>query len=80
MMKAEVKPHDKKEPSKNPVATQGPDFEVANNDLDIAIQDMEERAGRLRDLLEEEEIMAEQANRLGRAVRDELGNTRDYVL
>ena len=79
MMKAEVKPHDKKEPSKNPVATQGPDFEVANNDLDIAIQDMEERTGRLRDLLEEEEIMAEQANRLGRAVRDELGNTRDYV-
>ena len=35
-----------------------------NYDLDLAIQDMEERAARLRDLLEEEKRMAKQAHRL----------------
>ena len=40
---------------------------------------MEERAARLRDLLEEEEIMVEQAHRLGRNVRDELGDAREFV-
>ena len=54
-------------------------LDLANNDLEIAIQDMEDRAQRLRDLLEEEEIMAEQAQRLGRTVRGELDDTREYV-
>ena len=55
------------------------EIEFANADLDVVIQDLEDRAVRLRDLLEEEEIMVEQTNRLGQAVRDELGDTRDYV-
>ncbi|CAE7884617.1 RE1 [Symbiodinium sp. KB8] len=50
-----------------------------NADLDVAIGDLEDRAARLRDLLEEEEIMVEQASRLGQALRSELGDTRDYV-
>ena len=79
MMRAEVKPNVEKENHKDPSARSKPGLEVVNNALDIVIQDMEERAGRLRDLLEEEEIMAEQASRLGRVVRDELGDTRDYV-
>ncbi|CAE7758600.1 RE1 [Symbiodinium sp. CCMP2456] len=54
-------------------------MDYANADLDVAIQDLEDRAARLRDLLEEEEIMAEQAARLGQTVRDELGDARDYV-
>ncbi|CAE7595668.1 unnamed protein product [Symbiodinium sp. CCMP2456] len=54
-------------------------IDYVNADLDAAIQDLEDRAARLRDLLEEEEIMAEQAARLGQTVRDELGDARDYV-
>ena len=50
-----------------------------NADLDVAIGDLEDRAARLRDLLEEEEIMVEQASRLGQALRSELGDARDYV-
>ena len=50
-----------------------------NADLDVAIGDLEDRAARLRDLLEEEEIMVEQANRLGQVLRSELGDARDYV-
>ena len=53
---------------------------VAVHDLEIAIQNLEDRAVRLRDLLEEEEIMAEQSKRLGDAAREELGDTRDYVV
>ena len=71
MMKAEVLT--KKEKNKDD------GLSLVNNDLEIAIQDMEDRALRLRDLLEEEEIMAEQAQRLGRTVRDELNDTREYV-
>ncbi|OLP75490.1 Copia protein [Symbiodinium microadriaticum] len=48
-------------------------------DLDVAIQDMEQRAERLRLLLEEEEILAEQAGRMGQSIRDELGGARDQV-
>ena len=54
-------------------------LDLVTSDLDLAIQDMEDRAVRLRDLLEEEEIMAEQANRLGQAVREEMDDTRKYV-
>ena len=53
---------------------------TATRDLDIAIQDLEDRAARLRDLLEEEEIMVGQSRRLGEAVREELGDARDYVV
>ena len=79
MMKAEVKTHINKEKRENPTAKEARDLEVVNNDLDIAIQDMEDRAGRLRDLLEEEEVMVEQASRLGRTIREDLGDIRDYV-
>eukprot|EP00439_Symbiodinium_sp_Y106_P056472 s367_g7.t3 len=72
MMRAEVKPNVEKENHKDPSARSKPGLEVVNNALDIVIQDMEERAGRLRDLLEEEEIMAEQASRLGRVVHKQL--------
>ena len=58
MMKAEVRPRSKKESKKENSGT----LDYVNHDLDLAIQDMEERAARLRDLLEEEEIMAEQAH------------------
>ena len=49
-------------------------MDVAKSDLDLVIQDLEERAVRLRELLEEEEIMAEQAARLGQGVREELAD------
>ena len=79
MMKAEVLSGTDKKNVRD-IADQGQDgLDFANNDLEIAIQDMEERAQRLRDLLEEEEIMAEQAQRLGRTVRDELEDARVYV-
>ena len=75
MKKAEVKSGNDSHPKKcdvEPIVT-------ATADIDLAIQDLEERALRLRDLLEEEEIMAEQARRLGETVREELADTRDYV-
>ena len=75
MMKVEVKPDVKEGLRKK---GQG-DLDYVNHDLDLAIQDMEERAARLRDLLEEEEIMVEQAHRLGRNFREELGDAREYV-
>ncbi|CAE7488319.1 RE1, partial [Symbiodinium necroappetens] len=72
LRKAEVKD---KSSSSNDLET----MDVAKSDLDLVIQDLEERAVRLRELLEEEEIMAEQATRLGQGVREELADTRDYV-
>eukprot|EP00439_Symbiodinium_sp_Y106_P056869 s729_g8.t1 len=75
MMKVEVKPDVKEGLRKK---GQG-DLDYVSHDLDLAIQDMEERAARLRDLLEEEEIMVEQAHRLGRNFREELGDAREYV-
>ena len=39
------------------------------HDLDLAIQDMEERAVRLRDLIEQEEIMSEEYRRMARGVK-----------
>ncbi|CAE7348330.1 unnamed protein product [Symbiodinium microadriaticum] len=53
--------------------------EVKGNSGAKSKDDME-RAYRLRDLLEEEEIMAEQSKRLGANVRSELEDTRDYVV
>ena len=49
------------------------------HDLDLAIQDMEERAVRLRDLIEQEEIMSEEYRRLAEESRGHLLGARDQV-
>ncbi|CAE7439048.1 RE1 [Symbiodinium microadriaticum] len=79
MMKGQVKIEENAHKEEENEKTMSPNMDYVNHDLDVAIQDMEDRATRLRDLLEEEEIMVEQANRLGVAVREELGDTRDFV-
>ena len=56
MMKVEVLPVEKKDGTE---ATIMEEVTTGGRDLDIAIQDFEDRAGRLRYLLEEEEIMVE---------------------
>ena len=48
-------------------------------DVELAIGDLEDRAARLRDLLEEEEIMCEEYRRLGQSTRDTLGDAREQV-
>ena len=50
-----------------------------SQDLEIAIQDLEDRAARLRDLLEEEEILNEEYRRLGDSTRAYLMDARDQV-
>ncbi|CAE7610958.1 Lgr4 [Symbiodinium sp. CCMP2592] len=49
------------------------------HDMELAIGDLEDRACRLRDLLEEEEILSEEYRRLGQATRENLKDTRDQV-
>ena len=49
------------------------------HDLELAIGDLEDRAGRLRDLLEEEEIMSEEYRRMGQVSREALSDVRDQV-
>ena len=49
------------------------------HDLELAIGDMEDRAARLRDLLEEEEILAEEYRRLGDETREHVADARDQV-
>ena len=48
-------------------------------DVELAIGDLEDRAARLRDLLEEEEIMCEEYRRMGQVARDTLGDARAQV-
>ena len=48
-------------------------------DIEIAIGDLEDRAARLRDLLEEEEILCEEYRRLGKETREGLVDVRDQV-
>ncbi|CAE7790169.1 TY2B-GR1, partial [Symbiodinium necroappetens] len=50
-----------------------------SQDLEVAIQDLEDRAARLRDLLEEEEILNEEYRRLGDSTRAYLMDARDQV-
>ena len=49
------------------------------HDLDLAIQDLEERAVRLRDLIEQEEIMSEEYRRMAEESRGHLLGARDQV-
>ncbi|CAE7212420.1 TY2B-DR3 [Symbiodinium microadriaticum] len=49
------------------------------NDVEVAIGDLEDRAVRLRDLLEEEEIICEEYRRLGQTTREALGDVRQQV-
>ncbi|CAE7281567.1 GIP [Symbiodinium sp. CCMP2592] len=49
------------------------------HDLELAIGDMEDRAARLRDLLEEEEILAEEYRRMGEETREHVSDARDQV-
>eukprot|EP00439_Symbiodinium_sp_Y106_P050041 s545_g6.t1 len=49
------------------------------HDVELAIGDLEDRASRLRDLLEEEEILCEEYRRLGQATRENLSDTRNQV-
>ena len=49
------------------------------HDVELAIGDLEDRASRLRDLLEEEEIMSEEYRRLGQTSREALSDVRDQV-
>ncbi|CAE7607413.1 GIP, partial [Symbiodinium sp. CCMP2592] len=49
------------------------------HDLELAIGDMEDRAARLRDLLEEEEILAEEYRRMGEETRENVADARDQV-
>ena len=46
-------------------------------DLDVVLQDLEERAARLRDLLEEEEMLSEEYRRVGDEARGHLRDARD---
>ncbi|CAE7227836.1 GIP [Symbiodinium sp. CCMP2456] len=48
-------------------------------DVEVAIGDLEDRAARLRDLLEEEEIMCEEYRRVGQATRENLVDARSQV-
>ena len=48
-------------------------------DVEIAIGDLEDRAARLRDLLEEEEIMCEEYRRMGQVTREALVDARSQV-
>ncbi|CAE7232960.1 TY2B-DR3 [Symbiodinium microadriaticum] len=48
-------------------------------DVEVAIGDLEDRAVRLRDLLEEEEIICEEYRRLGQTTREALGDVRQQV-
>ena len=48
-------------------------------DMDLIIQDLEERAVRLRGLLEEEEVLQEEYKRLGETTRESLEDTRNQV-
>ncbi|CAE7797862.1 RE1, partial [Symbiodinium necroappetens] len=48
-------------------------------DMDIAIQDLEEKAERLRSLLEEEEILVEQYSRVESESRGHLEDTRSQI-
>ena len=50
-----------------------------NQDLELAIQDMEDRASRLRDLIEQEEIMSEEYRRMSEESREHLLGARDQV-
>ena len=78
MKKAQPQP-EKVNGSASEVQPRDGGLDHVNADLDVAIGDLEDRAARLRDLLEEEEILVEQASRLGQALRSELGDARDYV-
>ena len=49
------------------------------HDVDLAIQDLEERAAILRDLIEQEEIMCEEYRRLSEDTRGHLLGARDQV-
>ena len=49
------------------------------HDVELAIGDLEDRASRLRDLLEEEEIMSEEYRRMGQVSREALSDVRDQV-
>ena len=55
-------------------------LEHVRQDLDLVLQDFEERAARLRDLLEEEEILSEEYRRVGDEARRHLGDARDQVV
>ena len=55
-------------------------LEHVRQDLDLVLQDLEERAARLRDLLEEEEILSEEYRRVGDEARRHLGDARDQVV
>ena len=50
-----------------------------SQDMDIAIQDLEEKAERLRSLLEEEEILVEQYSRVESESRGHLEDTRSQI-
>ena len=54
-------------------------LEHVRQDLDLVLQDLEDRAIRLRDLLEEEEILSEEYRRVGQEARRHLGDARDQV-
>ena len=47
--------------------------------MELAIGDLEDRASRLRDLLEEEEILCEEYRRMGQTTRENLTDARDQV-
>ena len=51
-----------------------------NEDLDLVLKDLDERALRLRDLLEEEEVLAEEYQRMGQISRDALNDAREEVV
>ena len=55
-------------------------LEHVRQDLGLVLQDLEERAARLRDLLEEEEILSEEYRRVGDEARRHLGDARDQVV
>ena len=54
-------------------------LEHVRQDLDLVLQDLEDRASRLRSLLEEEEIISEEYRRVGEEARGHLSDTRDQV-
>ena len=54
-------------------------LEHVRQDFDLVLQDLEDRAARLRDLLEEEEILSEEYRRVGEEARAHLSDARDQV-
>ncbi|CAE7746100.1 RE1 [Symbiodinium necroappetens] len=74
----DVRADPESELSRDGVDTSGPVLYLTE-DIELLIGDLEDRAARLRDLLEEEEIMCEEYRRTSQATRGVLTDARDQI-